>query len=118
MIPRTPPPLAAARLSIRRPARALPGLLHLLPRTARQQQQRRHGSSSPQPSHTSNFYKTFGRPVFKVSLSAIFVYQLVYWAWVKLEQDEIMGERRAEVADLEARVESLQTSQGTAKQAK
>ncbi|KAL8371755.1 hypothetical protein RB595_001518 [Gaeumannomyces hyphopodioides] len=113
MIPRTPPPpLAAVRLSSRRPAHALPGL-HLLPRTA-QQQQRRHGSSSPQPSHTSNFYKTFGRPVFKVSLSAIFVYQLVYWAWVKLEQDEIMGERR----DLEAQVESLQASRATSKQTK
>lgn len=115
MIPRTPP-LSVARLS-RHPARALPSLSRgtLLSRTARQQ--RRYGSSS-QPSHTvslpppplykkpdtgalslttlpqSNFYKTFGRPVFKVSLSAIFVYQLVYWAWVKLEQDEIREERR------------------------
>ncbi|KLU88769.1 hypothetical protein MAPG_07753 [Magnaporthiopsis poae ATCC 64411] len=112
MIPRTP--LLAA---VRRPARAVPGLSRgsLLSRTA--QQQTRHGSSS-QPSHTSNFYKTFGRPVFKVSLSAIFVYQLVYWAWVKLEQDEIREERTAEMASLEAQVESLQAQQAARKQAK
>lgn len=35
------------------------------------------------------FYKTFGRPVAKVLLMSTFVYQLTYWAWVKLEKEEI-----------------------------
>lgn len=42
----------------------------------------------------SNFYKTFTRPVAKTLLLAVFTYQLAYWAWVKLEQDEIKAERR------------------------
>jgi hypothetical protein len=39
-----------------------------------------------------DFYKTFTRPVAKVLLTAVFTYQLVYWAWVKLETDEIRAE--------------------------
>ncbi len=39
------------------------------------------------------FYKTFGRPVAKVLLMATFVYQLTYWAWVKLEADEMKDQR-------------------------
>lgn len=38
----------------------------------------------------------------------MFVYQLAYWGWVKLEQDEITGERKAEIALLEGQVRSLQ----------
>lgn len=34
------------------------------------------------------FYKSFGRPVAKVFLGAVFTYQAVYWLWVKLEADE------------------------------
>jgi hypothetical protein len=40
------------------------------------------------------FYKTFARPVAKVLLMATFAYQLSYWAWVKLEKDEIRSERQ------------------------
>ncbi|KAK7706270.1 hypothetical protein SLS64_007609 [Diaporthe eres] len=54
--------------------------------------QRRFASSEPQqPSPL--FYKDFTRPVAKVLLTAMFVYQLAYWGWVKLEQDEIRAER-------------------------
>ena len=35
------------------------------------------------------FYKSFGRPIAKVFLGAVFTYQVVYWLWVKLETDEI-----------------------------
>lgn len=38
------------------------------------------------------FYKTFGRPIAKVFLMAIFTYQVAYYFWVRLEQDEIRGE--------------------------
>lgn len=34
------------------------------------------------------FYKSFGQPVAKVFLGAVFTYQAVYWLWVKLEADE------------------------------
>lgn len=41
----------------------------------------------------AQFYKDFTRPVAKVLLMAMFTYQLAYWGWVKLEQDEIRAER-------------------------
>lgn len=46
-------------------------------------------NSSTQPSPQTQFYKTFGRPIAKVFLMAIFTYQLVYYVWVRLEHDEI-----------------------------
>ncbi|KAG8159400.1 hypothetical protein KVR01_011061 [Diaporthe batatas] len=56
--------------------------------------QRRFASSEPhQPSPLSQFYKDFTRPVAKVLLMAMFTYQLAYWGWVKLEQDETRAER-------------------------
>lgn len=40
------------------------------------------------------FYKTFTRPVAKCLLLAMFTYQLAYYAWVKLETEEIREERQ------------------------
>ncbi|KAH8161734.1 hypothetical protein CIB48_g6501 [Xylaria polymorpha] len=54
------------------------------------------------------FYKTFGRPIAKVFLMAIFTYQLLYYFWVKLEQDEVRAEMEATISDLEARIEQLE----------
>ncbi|VUC34942.1 unnamed protein product [Clonostachys rosea] len=48
--------------------------------------------STKAPNPTSQFYKTFTRPIAKVILGAVLTYQLVYWAWVKLETDEIMAD--------------------------
>lgn len=42
----------------------------------------------------SGFYKTFTRPVAKCLLLAMFTYQLAYFAWVKLETDEIRDDRQ------------------------
>jgi hypothetical protein len=42
----------------------------------------------------SEFYKTFTRPVAKCLLLAMFTYQLAYFAWVKLETDEIRDDRQ------------------------
>ncbi|KAK0626604.1 hypothetical protein B0T14DRAFT_492895 [Immersiella caudata] len=68
--------------------------------------------SSQQPtkprSATGEFYKTFTRPVAKTILIAIFTYQVLYYAWVKLEQNEIKGEKNAEIAQLEAEVARLE----------
>lgn len=40
----------------------------------------------------THFYKTFTRPIAKVTLLAVLTYQVVYWAWAKLEADEIRAE--------------------------
>ncbi|KAI4868331.1 hypothetical protein F4820DRAFT_445237 [Hypoxylon rubiginosum] len=52
--------------------------------------------------------QTFGRPIAKVFLLAIFTYQLSYYFWVRAEQDEIRSEMRATIAALEARIEQLE----------
>lgn len=39
-----------------------------------------------------SIYKDFGRPFAKVFLMAVFVYQTIYWTWLKMEKDE---EKRA-----------------------
>jgi hypothetical protein len=41
------------------------------------------------PSNYSAFYKTFGRPIFKVALMAILTYQIAYFGWTWLEQKEV-----------------------------
>lgn len=42
------------------------------------------------------FYKSYGRPIAKVFLGAVFTYQAVYWLWVKLETDEIKERKKSE----------------------
>ncbi|KAI0430820.1 hypothetical protein F5Y09DRAFT_218587 [Xylaria sp. FL1042] len=69
------------------------------------------GPNEPRPEGSLNhktFYKTFGRPIAKVFLMAIFTYQLAYYFWVRLEQDEIRAEMEATISDLEARIEALE----------
>ncbi|KAI1468449.1 uncharacterized protein F4812DRAFT_458883 [Daldinia caldariorum] len=58
-------------------------------------------SSSPSPgrreeprSPNAQFYKTFGRPMAKVFLLAVLTYQLAYYFWVRLENNEIKAEMR------------------------
>ncbi|KAI1452946.1 hypothetical protein F4805DRAFT_462298 [Annulohypoxylon moriforme] len=61
-----------------------------------------------EPSPNSQFYKTFGRPIAKVFLLAIFTYQLAYYFWVRLEYDEIKSDLRTTITDLEARIDQLE----------
>ncbi|KAG5941879.1 hypothetical protein E4U53_007322 [Claviceps sorghi] len=56
---------------------------------------------------TSQFYKTFTRPVAKVLVLAVFTYQFAYWGWAKLEADEHQRRINVEIAKLEARVRAL-----------
>ncbi|KAH9910000.1 hypothetical protein F4778DRAFT_713754 [Xylariomycetidae sp. FL2044] len=65
-------------------------------------------TGSKPPSPNAQFYKTFGRPIAKVFLMAIFTYQLAYYFWARLEHDEIKDEKRATISDLEARIEQLE----------
>ncbi|KAL5604061.1 hypothetical protein BROUX41_002050 [Berkeleyomyces rouxiae] len=66
----------------------------------------RYSTEKPAPSHT-DFYKTFGRPIAKVLLVAMFTYQLLYLGWTKLEHDDIKSTRNGEVAKLEEQVKEL-----------
>lgn len=34
------------------------------------------------------FYKSFGSPIVKCFLGALFTYQVAYWGWMKLESLE------------------------------
>lgn len=53
------------------------------------------------------FYKTFGGPILKVLLMATFTYQLSYWLWVKLENDEIKSQQTAEIEALESKLKEV-----------
>ena len=44
----------------------------------------------------AQFYKTFARPVAKVLLTAVLTYQILYWGWVKLDTEEVRGEKAGE----------------------
>ncbi|KAI8657385.1 hypothetical protein NCS57_01116600 [Fusarium keratoplasticum] len=67
-------------------------------------QRRAFASKASKPSVTSQFYRSFTRPIAKTLLLAVFTYQLVYWAWVKLETDEARAERDATIAQLETTI--------------
>lgn len=68
----------------------LPRLLRTASPVPRPHPRRLYSSSPPTPpSAHAAFYKTFGRPIAKVALGAIFTYQVVYYAWVRLEHNEV-----------------------------
>lgn len=100
-IPLSPTPLVLVRS---RAAAAAAGAQHL-PRA------RFSSAHDPQPEGSLNhktFYKTFGRPIAKAFLIAVFTYQLAYYFWVKLEQDEMRAEMEATISDLETRIDELE----------
>ncbi|KAK4453266.1 hypothetical protein QBC34DRAFT_396797 [Podospora aff. communis PSN243] len=114
MPPRAPLTLTRLLISTTRP------LSSTLP-TRLTRQQPYSSQTNPKPkSATGEFYKTFTRPVVKTILIAILTYQLIYYAWLKLEQDEIKGEKNAEIAELEAEVSRLEAvkAEETARKAK
>ncbi|KAI1753431.1 hypothetical protein F4782DRAFT_496213 [Xylaria castorea] len=96
------------------PSRIPTSSTQLIPRSRIAQQLPRARFSSTQASNDQGslnhktFYKTFSRPIAKVFLMAIFTYQLAYYFWVKLEQDEVRAEMQATISDLEARIEQLE----------
>ncbi|KAH8149059.1 uncharacterized protein LAJ45_07035 [Morchella importuna] len=42
------------------------------------------------------FYKELGRPLSKVFLMSFFTYQACYWAWLKLEKEEVQRGKEEE----------------------
>lgn len=47
------------------------------------------------------YYRSFGSPVLKCFLGALFTYQLAYFAWLKLETIEEQHEKRTEIKGLQ-----------------
>ncbi|OTB05830.1 hypothetical protein M426DRAFT_319511 [Hypoxylon sp. CI-4A] len=108
----TPLRAIATRRSTPRSTLLPPRQLQLQRVFSRLMPSRQQQTQPPQPSEeqsiNSQFFKTFGRPIAKVFLVAIFTYQLAYYLWVRLEQDETKSEMLATIADLEARIEQLE----------
>ncbi|PSK55228.1 hypothetical protein B9Z65_2617 [Elsinoe australis] len=61
----------------------------------------------PKSNAHRNFWKSFGRPIAKVFLGAMFTYQLTYFAWLKLESIEEKFDKDGEVKRLEAQLHGL-----------
>ncbi|KAI9674668.1 MAG: hypothetical protein M1817_001571 [Caeruleum heppii] len=55
--------------------------------------------------HQISFYSSFGRPIAKVFLGALFTYQALYWLWVKLETEEVKREKQDEIDRLEGELQ-------------
>jgi hypothetical protein len=71
--------------------------------------------STPNP-HT-NFYRTHGRALLKALTLAFFTYQVVYWAWLVLETEEIKADKSREIEKLESEVRLLDEERKGAKAA-
>ncbi|KAJ5757815.1 uncharacterized protein N7511_006509 [Penicillium nucicola] len=56
-------------------------------------------------------YKTFTGPFAKVFLGGVFVYQVIYWTWLKLEMDETKVRKNEQVAVLEKQAREIADSQ-------
>ncbi|EUC40901.1 hypothetical protein COCMIDRAFT_107600 [Bipolaris oryzae ATCC 44560] len=54
-----------------------------------------------EPSRVGAYYGTFGSPILKCFLGALFTYQLAYYIWYKLETIEERHETRLEIAELQ-----------------
>ncbi|KAI5815832.1 hypothetical protein BZA77DRAFT_314402 [Pyronema omphalodes] len=61
-------------------------------------------AAKPTSPHIS-IYKDFGRPFIKVFLMAVFVYQTMYWGWMKMEKDELKKEKNEVIRELEEKVQ-------------
>ncbi|KAF2185126.1 hypothetical protein K469DRAFT_708419 [Zopfia rhizophila CBS 207.26] len=65
-------------------------------------------SNGGQPgTRAGTFYKSFGSPILKTFLGALFTYQVLYWGWLKLESVEIKKEKEEEIDMLEAKLRGL-----------
>ncbi|KAJ5782226.1 hypothetical protein N7457_004000 [Penicillium paradoxum] len=58
-----------------------------------------------------NQYRAFTGPFAKVFLGGVFVYQVLYWTWLKLEMDETKVQKNEQVAVLEKQAREMTASQ-------
>ncbi|KAF2112368.1 hypothetical protein BDV96DRAFT_580603 [Lophiotrema nucula] len=99
--------LRASRQTSRIPARTL-GIL-------RRKYATEHPPPPPPPSRprpeskglAANFYRSFGSPILKTFLGALFTYQVLYWSWLKLEAVEEKYDKENEISGLETQLKSL-----------
>ncbi|KAJ5121224.1 uncharacterized protein N7515_009185 [Penicillium bovifimosum] len=71
-------------------------------------------NSSQKPSayrEGMNQYRAFAGPFAKVFLGGVFVYQVLYWTWLKLEMDETKVAKNEQVAALEKQAREMTASQ-------
>ncbi|KAG5304889.1 hypothetical protein I7I50_05124 [Histoplasma capsulatum G186AR] len=59
------------------------------------------------PSAHTSIYKNFGRAFAKVFLGGVLTYQIIYWAWMRLEVDEEKVMKNKEIAGLESKAREL-----------
>ena len=60
------------------------------------------------PPQNYNFYRIHGRAFFKSFTLAFFTYQVVYWAWLTLEAEEMKDTKEKEIKKLEGEVRLLE----------
>ncbi|KAF2810233.1 uncharacterized protein BDZ99DRAFT_462828 [Mytilinidion resinicola] len=65
------------------------------------------GKSQTERNAHRAFYSTFGSPILKTFLGALFTYQLIYWGWMKLESLDIKDEKNEEISKLEDELRAL-----------
>lgn len=53
--------------------------------------------ASPANTPKIGFYKSFGRPIAKVFLGAMFTYQMTYLLWLKLETQEVKASKTGDL---------------------
>ncbi|KAJ5339128.1 hypothetical protein N7452_005856 [Penicillium brevicompactum] len=58
-----------------------------------------------------NQYRAFASPFAKVFLGGVFVYQVLYWTWLKLEMDETKVAKNEQVSVLEKEARELTQTQ-------
>jgi hypothetical protein len=69
---------------------------------------RQQSSPSARPSNPHRgFYQTHGRALFKALTLAFFTYQVVYWAWLTLETEDIKDKKNREIKSLEGELRLL-----------
>ncbi|KAI2733624.1 hypothetical protein CBS147332_639 [Penicillium roqueforti] len=71
-------------------------------------------NSSQKPSaykEGMNKYRAFAGPFAKIFLGGVFVYQVLYWTWLKLEMDEIKVAKNEKVAVLEKEAREITSTQ-------
>lgn len=80
-------------------------------RQQQQQQQQQPQYQPPTPkkklSPHASFYAQFTRPLLKVLTLSFLTYQIVYWAWIKLENEGLKHEKSLEVKGLEDEVRAV-----------
>ncbi|PGH18499.1 hypothetical protein AJ80_04469 [Polytolypa hystricis UAMH7299] len=68
--------------------------------------------SKPPSAHRAP-YKNFGGAFIKVFMGAVFTYQLIYYAWTRLEVEELKYEKSGQLSELEKKALELSTSKGS-----